>query len=380
MSTSHAKTLRKARRLLDDVETTEWDEITDALESIHLDDPADLAIRGRCRLRARRFDGAIADLEAAVSGGADEPEVHFDLGGALMALANIGNLVAAGHTYHAHGAKDDPLQMTERAIASLRNAVRLLPDSATAAYILCEELERLGRYNEALSVLDTYKKFDRTGNHAIYRHLGRVYGRQGKWRESYTNYAKSVWLKPPDSESGSNPRPDKRYNQITNLRKRAVDLDPERYDSFLWLGTKLRKADWTEGAIDVMGTAALMKPSPQLYLMIGEMHASYLHLNEAIDNYKEGIRRLSGKCRPKDLAPLYDVLVTTLVKCSRASEVKQYASEAVLLGVAGLKLRIFRRAAMNQSKRSDPLWAGWISPSYLCYELRMEVDGEIISV
>ena len=379
MNKSHAKTLRKARKLLDGP-TSEWDDITDALESIHLDDPADLAVRGRCRLQARRFDWAIADLEAAVSRGVKEPEVYFDLGGALSTLAKVEELAAAGHTYHAYDAKVDPLDTTERAIECLGNAVSLLPDSATAVYALCEELERLGRYDEALSVLDTYKKFDHTGNHEIYRHMGRVYGRQGKWRESYTNYARSVWVNPPDPESGDNAGPAQRYNEITNLRKRAVDLDPERYGSFLWLGTELRQANWTEAAIDVMGTAALMQPSPQLYLLIGDMHASYLHLNEAIDNYLEGIRVLSGKCPLADIAPLYEALVVELARCSRTSEVQKYASESVSLGVDGPQLQMYWDAAVNESRGFNPLWAGWISPSYVGGKLRIEIDGEIISV
>ena len=148
MSTSHARILRRALRLLNDEHNSEWDKITDTLDGLDLSDPADLAVRGRCRLQARRFDGAVADLEAAVSGGVDEPEAHFGLGEALSTMAKIENLAAAGHTYHAHAAKGDPHDTAERAIECLRSTLRLLPDSTIARYALCEELEGLGRYGE----------------------------------------------------------------------------------------------------------------------------------------------------------------------------------------------------------------------------------------
>lgn len=374
MNKSYAATLRRARRLLDDSDGG-WDEITDELERLNLNDPADLAIRGRCKVHARRFDEAIPDLEAAVSGGVDEPEVHFELGGALMTMANIEKLAAAGHTYHAHAAKRDPLQKTEKAIECLRNAVRLLPDSATAVYALCEELERLGRYDEALSVLCVYEKFDHTKNRTIYRHMGRVYGRLGKWRKSYTNYANSVWLNPPNPKSEAN----KRYRQITSIRKRAADIDPESYRSFIWLGLELHKTEWTRQAIDVIGTAARMQPSLELYMLIGDMHSSYLQLNEAIDNYLEGIRVLSDRYRPADIAPLYEALVMTLAECSRTSEAKEYASEAISLGADGPGIHLYLNA-VDSSQGLDPLLCGWISPTYVNFSLRIEIDGEIISV
>ena len=373
MSKSHDKMLCKARRLLNDGHTSEWDEITDALDGLDLNDPADLAVRGRCRLEARRFDGAIADLEAAVSGGVDHPEVHFGLGGALSTMAKIENLAAAGHTYRAHAAKGDPHDTAERAIDCLRNAVLLLPDSATATYALCEELEGLGRYGGALSVLRAYKKFDRGRNRFIYRHMGRIYGRQRKWRLSYANYVRSVWLIP--SKSGEHERVKQRHDQITRIHRRFMDLDHESYDSFLHLAIELLQVTWHDVVIDVIGTAALMKPSPQLYLMIGEIYTSQLRLNEAIDNYKEGIQNLSGKCPPADLAPLYEALVVTLVKCARGSEAREYGSESVSLGVDGDKLRTYWKAASTMSDGFDPLAAGWISPSYVDRPLRITIRG-----
>lgn len=368
MSKSYAGVMRKARRLLNDVHNTEWDKITDALDSLDMDTPVDLAIRGRCRLAARRYERAIADLEAAVSGGVDEPNAHFALGGALATMAKIEKLAAAGHTYHVHAAKGNPLHTIEKALESLRRTVHLFPDSATATYALCKELEELGRYDEALSVLRAHKKFDRTRNRCLYMHMGRVYGRQGKWRRSYANYVRSVWLFPP--ESGAAALMKQRYKQITSMRKRFVDLDHGSYESFLQMGLELLKVDWQDVAINAIGTAALIKPSLQLYMIIDDIYKPRLRLNEAIDNYKEGIRRLSGRCPPADLAPLYEALVETLVKCSRFSEVKEYGLEAISLGADTGKLRMQWGVVSNWQRASNPLKNGWISPSYVRSTLR----------
>lgn len=363
MGKMYDRIMRTARIRLDDVNTYEWDQITDALDRLDINNPADLAIRGKCRMNARRYDEAIADLEAAVSGGIDEPEVHFELGGALSTMAKIGNLAAAGHIYHKHAAKVDPQDMAEKAIESLRRAVLRLPDSHTATYALCEELEGLGRYNEAMSVLRAYKKFDRGRNRFLYMHAGRIYGSRRKWRLAYTNYVRSVWLLPPKSDASAHVK--QKYKQITAMRKRFRDLDHKSYGSFVQMGLELLQAEWHDVAVNAIGTAALMQPSPQLYAIIGEIYKPRMHLNEAIDNYKEGIKRLSGKCTPADLSPLYEELVQTLAKCARFSEVKEYGSEAISLGADSDKLRELWGVVSNLHETIDPLKGGWISPSYL---------------
>ena len=166
-----------------------------------------------------------------------------------------------------------------------------------------------------------------------------------------------------------------KHDQITSIHRRFMDLDHESYDSFLHLGIELVQVTWHDVAIDVIGTAALMKPSPQLYLMIGEIYTPQLRLNEAIDNYKEGIQNLSGKCSPADLAPLYEALVVTLVKCGRGSEAREYGSEAVSLGADGDELRTYWKAASTMSDGFDPLASGWISPSYVDRPLRITIRG-----
>ena len=380
MNKSHAGILRKAQELLHDADTGEWDDIADALESMHLDDPADLAVRGRCRLQAHRFDGALADLEAAVSGGVKDPEVYFDLGTALMTMANLEKLAAAGHNYHEHAAKGDPHDTAERAIECLRNAVLLLPDSDEAAYALCDELERLGQYDEALSVLYTYKKFDIGRNRLIYYHIGKIYGRQGNWKKAYASYVESLCPPVPSPKDNNYAFKKHQYDQFTRIHKLVADLDPEDFRSFALLGVELYKAEWMEEATTVISTAALMHPRLELYMAIGDFYTAEIYLNEAIDNYIEGIRALSGKCPPADLAPLYEALVMNLADCGRASEAEKYAQEAISLGAEGPKLRKHWALAMDPTDDFSPLRSGWISPSYLGARLLIEVDGKIVPV
>lgn len=210
--------------------------------------------------------------------------------------------------------------------------------------------------------------------------MGRVYGRQGKWRKAYANYVRSVWLAVPDPKNRDYVRMKQKYNQITSLHKQAVQLDLKRYILFLWLGAELYKADWTYEATAVIGTAALMQPRLELYMMIGELYTAEMYLNEAIDNYKEGIRKLSGRCSPDDLAPMYEALVMNLADCNRTSEAEKYAIEAISVGAEGPKLRKHRALAKDQIDGFNPLEGGWISPSYVDSRLRIKTDGRIVSI
>ena len=325
------------------IEGMTWDEGEDALdrlEAMKLDDPAEYAARARCLASANRYPAALDDFNAAISGGCEDPQVYFGLGGTLSALGR-----------------------REEAVGALQRAVRLLPDSGEAVYALCWELERLGRYEEVLGELRRYAKHDTLHNYSIYQHWGRIRGKQKKWKSAYASYVKCVRLNPPDREHQDSVV--QKYRQITDIRLRAAKADPEDVRSFVKLGQELSAAGWDDTAIDVLGTAALMRPDAGLYRHIGEMHEASLNLTEAIDTYKEGIRRLSGTVKPADLAPLYEGAVVNLSKCGRNQEAVRYGREAISLGIDGPKLCTYYSGAKDDATpHLDPVRAGWTSPPY----------------
>ena len=87
-------------------------------------------------------------------------------------------------------------------------------------------------------------------------------------------------------------------------------------------------------------------------------------MTEAIDTYKEGIRRLAGTVKPADLAPLYEGAVVNLAKCGRNEEAIRYGREAISLGIDGPKLREYYGLAMLITPCLDQVRAGWTSPPY----------------
>ena len=335
------KSVREAIRETE-IEGMSWDEgeaALNRLEAIKLDDPAEYAARARRLARDNRHRAALGDFNAAISGGCEDPQVYFGL----------------GHTLSALGRWDE-------AVGALQRTVRLLPDSGEAAYALCWELERLGRYDEALDVLRRYAKHDTLHNYSIYQHWGRIRGRQKKWKSAYASFVKCVRLNPssPNDPEGMK----KRYRQITDIRRRAEKADPEDVRSFVKLGQDLYAAGWDEEAIDVLGTAVLMRPTTHLYRFVGLIREKIFRLTEAIDTYKEGIGVLSETVKPADLAPLYEGAVVNLVKCGRRSEAERYCKAAISLGIDGPKILKSYTHSKLTTPSFDQVSAGWTSPPY----------------
>lgn len=339
MKKSVQEAIREAS--IEDMKWAEREAALNRLEAMKLDDSAEHAARAQCLASANRYPAALDDFNAAISGGCEDPPVYFGLGGTLSALGK-----------------------REEAVGALQRTVRLLPASGEAVSALCWELERLGRYGEALDALRRYAKHDTLNDYSIYRHWGRIRGRQKKWKSAYASYVKCVRLNPPSPNDPEYASLEKRYKQITDIRRRAAKADPGDVRSFVKLGRDLSAAEWDEEAIDVLGTAALMRPAAHLYRSIGEMHEAYLDLTEAIDTYKEGIRRLAGTVKPADLAPLYEGAVVNLAKCGRNEEAIRYGREAISLGIDGPKLREYYGRAMLITPCLDQVRAGWTSPPY----------------
>lgn len=117
----------------------------------------------------------------------------------------------------------------------------------------------------------------------------------------------------------------------------------------------------------MLGTAAWLKPSVSLYLLIGKMHEARLELTEAIDAYLECREKLANTIPAAEMAPLYDALVTDLFKCGRVQETLRYGGEAVSRGAVGpgmLKYYTFALNNPDQVHDRDLVVGGWTAPYY----------------
>lgn len=347
MDASLRKALREAEKALEqDGPLTESDAWS-RLEGMALDDPRDRAGRGRCLARAYRHEAAIADLEAAISGGLKDPEAHYVLAVSFSALGK-----------------------RTMAISALREAVRLLPGWGQAAYALCWELEMAGRYGEALEALRRYRRFDPDKNRHIHQHWGRIRGRQGRWRQAYAAYVKAVWLRRPGKDEPYSMQ--QKYARITDIRRRALGMDPEAPSSFRWLGAELTLAGWSEMGADVLHTGALMQPNVGVYLSAGALYEQHWRWAYAADIYLEGTRAVKDTVPPAEIAILYEALVTILFKSSRAREALKYGEEAMALGAGGPQIRgrcEYIRKNPDWASAMDPVRAGHTAPWYEAYHL-----------
>lgn len=345
MDVSFRTALRNAEESLDQGEIQ--DESFDRLEGVSLNDPQDRADRGKCLARARRYDAAVADLAAAVSSGLKDTESYYVLAVSFSALG-----------------------MRGRAISALRRAVRLRPGWSGAVYALCWELEMAGQHDQALKELRRYKRRDPGKNREIYRHWGRIRGRQGKWRQAYAAYVKSVWLRQPGQNE---PDPvQQKYAEITALRGRASRMDPEKSASFDSLGAGLVVAGWHSEAADVLHTGALMRPNVDTYLTVGALYEQMWRSVDAAEAYREGIRAMKGAVPPVELSKLYEALVTSLFRSSRVQEALKYGEEAMALGAGGPQTQKYCKFVQKNPDRvsdMDPVSAGQTAPWYEAYHL-----------
>lgn len=340
MGASLRKALRGAEKVLEQDRSLGESDAWSRLGSMALDDPRDRADRGKCLARAYRYEAAIADLEAATADRLKDPEAHYVLAVSLSALGK-----------------------RTMAESALRGAVRLLPGWGQAAYALCWELERLGRYGEALEELRRYRRFDPDKNRHTYRHWGRIRGRQGMGRQAYAAYVKAVWLRRPGKD-----KPDvmqQKYARITDIRRRASGMDPEAPRSFRWLGAELTLAGWSDMGADVLHTGALMRPDVGIYLSVGALYERHWRWADAADIYLEGIMAVKDVVPPAEIAVLYEALVTILFRSGRAREALKYGEEAMALGAGGPQIRgrcEYIRKNPDRVSAMDPARAGQTAP------------------
>ncbi len=322
-------------------------DVLDGLEAMDPPSTRDRADRGIQLAKDHRYREAVADFGEAVSGGVEDPEVYYVMAVSCAALGERG-----------------------KALKALRKAVSLLPGWEDAVYALCWELELAGRYGEALAELRMYKRLtgaNITRNRDIYRHWGRIRGRQGKWRLAYASFVRAVWMRKPDPGDSEEVR--RNYRRTAEMRRAAKKRDPTDPRSFWLLAAGLHQAGRYELAVDVMYTAARRRPVADAYRNVGEMYEQAFRFPDAVDAYIDGIRTLSGSVPPSELAGLYEGLVIVLFASGRRQEGLQYGEEASSLGIAGSEIRLRCESVRDDPDREDhdPISMGQTTPHYESY-------------
>ena len=86
MTKRFRKALRNTKRVVDRGNVWEGSGVLDGLEDADPAGPRDHADRGLLLASAHRYDAAVADFEAAVSGGVEDPQVYHALAASSSAL------------------------------------------------------------------------------------------------------------------------------------------------------------------------------------------------------------------------------------------------------------------------------------------------------
>ncbi len=95
MTKRFRKALRNAKRFVDRGDVWEGSGALDRLEDTDPASPRDHADRGLLLAGAHRYDATVADFEAAVSGGVEDPQAHYALAASSSALGKRGAAIRA---------------------------------------------------------------------------------------------------------------------------------------------------------------------------------------------------------------------------------------------------------------------------------------------
>ena len=336
--------LMKSIDALDDADR--YDDLEAALvdlEGMKLADPDDYVTRGRFLIKYYHYHTAMADIEAVISYGTDNPEVYFDLGVVHSAMGRY-----------------------EEAVEALYKTVKMVPDSYNGMSALCWELERLGRYKEAADVIHNYKRSEPNPYYGMHRHWGRICGRRGLYQDAFASYVKSIRLATRPDKLSMVPEGRK---ELVAICKTVEKFDPKDPRSLHKLGVLLTNFGWYEEAIDALSTGVQMRPEAGDCLLLGMVLEWELRMHEAIDVYKDGIRALSGVMPPGKFINMYGALVSALYDCGRYREALQYAAQVISLGVASKDLKEYCEEVQESKEPDlDQIDAGWTRPHYAKYD------------
>ena len=298
------------------------------------------AVRGKALSAANRHADAVDSFSASIRLDPNLAKAYMGSGFSLIALGRH-----------------------EEAERMYRRAVELCPDDGNAVFYHCSELEELGRYEDALAVLEAYLPLTRRFD--VYRHLGRIHGLLGNTKKSFENYLKSVSLHKPNRGDGHTRRVERRYREITWVRKKLSRLDPADPESFALAGMILLGVEWRDTGIDMLRTAVHLAPRPFYCDAIATTYIQYLQHHEAIE-YLERAVGMPEHSR-KDLAARYLKLITYLFQCGRRREMVKWYKKARSLGISNRKMRKYYDAVMEDGPDIidvDQVAGGWTTKNF----------------
>ncbi|MFT7617877.1 MAG: serine/threonine protein kinase/Tfp pilus assembly protein PilF [Planctomycetota bacterium] len=154
-----------------------------------------------------------------------------------------------------------------RAIESLRMAVRLNPDSPGAHHNLGTEFDTQKRWDEAVAA---YREADRLNpeQYFILHCLGNTLKKKGKYDESVAVYREAIRLKPEYSRLhfslGSNFYRQGKLDEAAAAYRDAIRLDPKDAEPSYWLGWTLKRQKKIDEAIIAWREAIRVQPDHAL--------------------------------------------------------------------------------------------------------------------
>ena len=219
-------------------------------------------------------------------------------------------------------------------------AVRLSPDNSEAVYHLCYSLEKLKMYRRALAVLKSYLPYDKGFNFQVYRHLGRVYGHLGKMKKSYECYTRSVRLRRPGADAS--PSVIKRHDEIEELHKTMLSLNPLNVESFHFMGIKLSAANWDAG-IDMLETSLCFESHSWVCELVGIKYMEQSDYLEAISYFERALKMGAGV----DTESVYTNLIICSYTCGLHVDAMSYVKKAKTLGISNSDIEKYYTALQN---------------------------------
>lgn len=299
----------------------------------------DLAIsyerRGRILASDNLFAEAIADYDVSLKMDPDNIDSYKGRGFSLMAL-----------------------RRHEEAADMYRRAVQMCPGDGEAVEYLCSALEDLGKYDDALAVLEAYRQHDDRRNYEVYRHIGRVHGLLGNMRASFTNYTKSVRLNDPGGDAERNVKA--RYLEIEGVRRMIEEMDPSNPGSFFEAASVALFAEWLHTARDMYKTGLLFASEPQACIRVAELSMHDMDYAQAIKYCKLALK-MPGST-PADLTACYSMLVECLFDCGRYREVLKHCREAESLDIMDSDMKKYRSKVLDMGDDPadmDQVAGGW---------------------
>ena len=299
----------------------------------------DLAIsyerRGRILASENLFAEAIADYDVSLKMDPDNIDSYKGRGFSLMALGRH-----------------------EEAADMYRRAVQMCPGDDEAVEYLCSALEDLGKYDDALAVLEAYRQHDGRRNYEVYRHIGRVHGLLGNMRASFTNYTKSVRLNDPGGDAERNVKA--RYLEIEGVRRMIEEMDPSNPGSFFEAASVALFAEWLHTARDMYKTGLLFASEPQACIRVAELSMHDMDYSQTIKYCKLALK-MPGST-PADLTACYSMLVECLFDCGRYREVLKHCREAESLDIMDSDMKKYRSKVLDMGDDPadmDQVAGGW---------------------